>query len=448
MKNSSFILRSILFLWGIVTFLTNFHLFGTHNTSRYFPFLERPEEYVIKGRSHISPSLFFTKASAAFKRGGGNTGIPELWGKYDLRDVIKSLEMVSGAEFVNPITEERGPNDDWLDKSIKFNVGGKIKARGFILNYQQDLNWYGFSIGAFIPIMYVNTSDRFDFVQGDSADELKNLRDGELVQIDRIRRNVHDKLGLRGNDWNQAGFGDLDLHFRFSKSWDHELKISNIDFNLQTGVVIPIGSNSDINYPSSISFMGNGHWGIYFDVVSEFELKQDWKIGLMIGAAYQFENSRRFRLPIYKEPALFSALITQVKINPGMTFKISPYLEAQNLTDGINFHFRYTYLRHNNDKWNDTRINPDVKSYLNQEPGFEIGGKEITAEDISKNIFEKENLTRWRVHYITLQFSYDSKEAGNNWVLDPVIYSAFDYQMNGSGSCKTHQFTLGVELHF
>ena len=35
-----------------------FSLDASHNTSRYFPFLERPAEYVLKRKSHFSPSLF------------------------------------------------------------------------------------------------------------------------------------------------------------------------------------------------------------------------------------------------------------------------------------------------------------------------------------------------------------------------------------------------------
>jgi len=423
------------------------YVFTSHNASRYFPFLERPEEYVRRGRSHISPSVFFSKASTAFKRGGGNTGIPELWGNYDLRDVIKSLEIVTGAGFTNPIVEERGPNDEWIDKSIKYKVEGKVKARGLIVNYRQEL-FHGFSIGASLPVMHVNTNDRFTFVQEDSAYELQNLRDGEVLQLDRIRRKVHADLGLKGGDWEQTGVGDLDVTIQYNKIWDHPWVLRSIDLSMMTGLVVPMGSNSDTRYPSSVSFMGNGHWTWYLDNVTEFELKQDWKLGCMLGFMYQFDNTRQLRIPTYQEPAIFSALLADVDIDRGVTFKVSPYFCAQNLTDGVNFHLRYTYLRHNEDRWADKRQNPTTDSYLQLSPGDVIFTDALTQEDISSNISAKKSLTRWRSHYITLQFSYDSKEAACNWILDPTIYLTYDYLMNGNGVCKTHQLAVGVELHF
>lgn len=429
---------------------------ASHNTSRYFPFLERPAEYVTKRTSHVSPSLFITDASTAFARGGGNAGIPELYGQYDLRDVIASLQQVKGPTYINPIERERGPADAWLDKSIKFRVNGKIKSVGLLLNYEQYLKISGFnlkmkgvSFGASVPLMQVNTSDSFVFNPTGSDNAVQNLRDGELDQLNRIRRTVNDDLGVLAGDWTKDGLGDLDLHASLNYNWDHKWLMRSIDLNFRLGVTAPIGVNSDVTYPSSASFMGDGHWSTYFDILPEFELKQDWCIGLLLGFMYQLENTRSVRTPVYQEPANFSALSIRLKTDPGMTFKISPYLSAKNLTDGIDFHVRYTYLRHNDDKYYDDRSGNFVKSYLNQDVGTEIWtGKNLTQKDITDNIASKANLTRWRMHYITFEILYNSKEAGNNWVLDPSFFMTYDYQFSGNGSCKTHQFTVGVQAKF
>ncbi len=443
-------------LFVIFSFISSFSIYASHNASRYFPFLERPAEYVLKGKSHVSPSFFYIKADTAFARGGGNAGIPELYGKYDLRDVIASLEKVKGAGFVNPIEAEKGPNDAWLNKSIRFSVNGKVKARGLILNYEQAfrahgqfLSWKGLSVGLSFPLMHVNTSDNFYFLASESDTQVQNLKPGELDQLNRIRRKTHDELGLQGGDWTKSGVGDIDLHAGLNYNWDHKWLMRSIDLNFRLGTTIPTGPNYDIDVPSAVSFMGNGHWSLYFDVLPELELKQDWKIGLMLGFMYQFNNTRTLRLPVFQEPALFSALISDVKTDPGFSFKFSPYFIAENLTDGVDFQLRYTYLRHHDDKWIDSRVNPSVKSYLNQEVGTTMWeGKDLTQEDISNNIASKKDLTRWRMHYITLELVYDSSEAGNNWVLDPKIFLTYDYQFSGNGSCKSHQLTLGVQASF
>ncbi|MFC1894920.1 hypothetical protein ACFLYH_03150 [Candidatus Dependentiae bacterium] len=448
MRSFFFIQVKKIFVITVLALIQNFSVFSTHNCSRYFPFLERPEDYVLRKRSHLTFSLFTSRASTAFKRGGGNAGIPELWGFYDLKDVIASLEKVQGADFVNPIATERGIDNDWIDKSIRFEVDGKLKGRGILLNYEQDLKWNGFQVGAFIPFMHLDSCERFNFLAKESSNELQNLRDGELSQLDRIRRLVHKELGFNGEDWNKTGFGDLDLHLRWNHNWDHKVRLKNIDLNLQVGLLAPTGVNSDNAYSSAVSFMGNGCWALYFDIVTELVLKQDWIFGFMLGVSHQFSHTRKLRIPVYKEPAIFSALFADVKNDSGKFFKASPYFTLQNLTDGVNFHVRYTYLRHSQDNWYDKRLDKSVASYLNQEAGNNIGGQVLTEEDIYNNICAKKSLSLWRMHYITLQFAYDSRQANNHWVLDPTVYAAFDYQFSGNGSCKTHQLTVGVELHF
>jgi hypothetical protein len=439
--------KKIILALGVMICLSVDSIFSTHNTSRYFPFLERPEDYIIKERSHITPAFFVTRASSAHRGRGKECGIPELWGKYDLRDVITSLKKVKGDSFLNPIEVERGSEESWIDKSIRYKVSGKVKSRGLQVNYEQLLKW-NFSFGAFIPLMYVYTHDKFTFYQEKSDGVIAQLRPGELAQLDRIRRSVNEALGLHGGDWTRTGFGDLDLHARYNYHWNYELVMRRIDLAVQFGTTVPTGRRYDINYPSSVPFMGDGHWSLYLDLVSEFELKQDWKFGLMLGGAYQFNETKKIRIPVYQEPATFSALKADVKVEPGMTFKISPYIYADNLTDGFNAHLRYTYLRHNRDKWVDTRHDPSVKSYLNQPVGAEFYGKPLTEEEISENKKRKKNLSLWDAHYLTFQLAYDTKEGGNKWILDPIIYAIADYNLNGNGFSKTLQVTFGIELHF
>jgi hypothetical protein len=412
---------------------------ATHSGNRYFPFLERPESYVIKERSHIAPSFFFTTASTAFRRGGGTGGIPGLWGRYDLNDVIASLQTVNpnGINPVpDPIKEVTGASD-LAGKSMVFKVDGKVKSCGLLLNYEQDLGFYGFSLGTSIPVMHVSTTSRFFFNRKDSDAFFQAtpsaLQDQEDLLIDKIRRVTHQEIGLQGNEWEAGGFGDLDAHVRWSYSVDHRLMMRSIDFNIQLGVVAPTSRLSNIYYPSSVSFMNNGHWGIYTDCVTEFELKQDIKVGLMIGGLYQLNNTRSLRIPVGQEPAIFSSLIGRIEIDPASTFKFSPWLQFDNLTDGLHVQGRYTYLRHNQDTWHDKRQDKTIQSYLQKDAAI---------------INDKRDATKWRMHYMTLQIMYDAKDGLQNWFMDPVFYVAYDSPIGGNGMSKTHQATFGVELHF
>ncbi|MFH1644350.1 MAG: hypothetical protein ABIA74_04210 [bacterium] len=442
---------NLFFLILFIVIVCPSFIYSSHNANRYFPFLEKPEDYVTRRKkTYLTPSLFLTTASSAFRKGGGSCGIPELWGNYDLKDIIFALKQVDPF-YIDPTFLERG-TQDWVGKSIKFKVNGKVTSRGLTLGYKQNLGFLGLSLGGFIPLAHVKSTARFNFDAEHSDINSGNLKPGERYQVDRIRAKVHEDLGLKGSEWSKTGFGDLDLFLQFNHNWDHELLIRNIDFNLRFGVLCPTGMEMEIDYPTSVPFMDNGNWGIYFDMVTDLELKQDLRVGVMLGFIDLLKETQNRRISVYKEPVIFSPLKADTQVNPGWTFKVSPYLEFSNLRDGLNIQGRYTYLKHGADKWKDMRSEKTVKSYLdqtvdslrdlNEYPGY------VDDQKIKENKYDKKYISRNTSSYLTLEVTYDSKEAFNNWWLEPAFYFIYDYPAGGGGVAKTHQVTLGVELHF
>lgn len=409
---------------------------ATHNTSRYFPFLERPEDYTIKKRSHFTPSFFYINASTAHRRGGSTGGIPELWGMYNLNDVIKSLREVNPA--ANPVFAVTGSND-LSGKSIAFRVYSKVRAVGAMVGYEHDFKWHGFQAGAWIPVLALNTTSRFNFDRGSSDSIFTNplltedQRYAQELLVDKIRRNTHQTIGFEGNEFEKSGFGDLDLHVRWNHIFDHVLLMRSIDINLQAGITAPTGMLSTINVPPSLSVGADGHWGIYGDIVTEFELKQDITVGLMLGITHLFPTTRTLRIPVEHEPAIFSSLIGSIRSSPGLTLKAAPYFILGNLSDGLDFQVRYTYLHHAKDRWKDARSDKTIPSYLQK-------GSAV--------INEKEQLSKWVSQYISMQVLYDTKRAMKQCKFDPVCFAVYDIPIGGNGSSQTNQITIGVELHF
>ena len=91
----------------------------------------------------LLPSLFITSAGSAFKTGDGSQGIAELWGKYDLKDVIEAMNATTVGIY-NPFSGEPG-YVDWNTKEIKFNIDGKVKSRGLTLALKQNIAKSNFS---------------------------------------------------------------------------------------------------------------------------------------------------------------------------------------------------------------------------------------------------------------------------------------------------------------
>jgi hypothetical protein len=408
-------------------------LFSSHTINKYFPLIETPEEYVNTRHSTTSIQLFLSSASTAFKASdGGTTSIPELEGTYELQNLIFGIQEATGNSSYNPFQDEIGYSD-WNDKTIKFFVDGKVKSQGIMLEHQQKIPNTPFFIGASIPLMNVNTSQRFAIDHEGSDVSVRNASNGEALMLDRVRREVHSDLELSGDDWSTNGIGDIDLYFRFNKTLDHKLKMRTINFNLRSGVLIPTGKKRDYNYPSSVSFMGNSHWGLYTDVVAELELKQNWKLGFIYGITKQFKKTHRTRIPVYQEPAPFSKIIGNLSVDPGLTFKLSPYFTLENISDGLNLQLRYSYISHQKDAFYDRRTDQSIHCYLQRE---------------HDNRWEKRNSSKWKMQYITFQLNYNSREAMQNWAFTPDIYFTYDYPFRGRGPSKAHKLSLGVGLHW
>jgi hypothetical protein len=413
-------------------------VYATHNVSRYFPFLERPEEYTIKKRSHITPSFIYLNASTAYRRGGGTCGIPELWGRYDLKDVISSLREVQPT--ADPIFRVTGSHD-LDDKSMVFNVKGKNRGQGIQLNYEQELGWHGFQCGVSIPLMALQTTSYFEFNPSNSDDYFQvPMTEQDAFQqsllVDKIRRTTHKMIGFQGNELNQGGFGDLDLHVRWNRIFDHVLLMRSIDINFQLGGIVPTGFTSNPDIPPSLSIGSDGHWGLYGDFVTALELRQDWTLGFMLGCAGLFSHTRDVRIPsMAGEPAIYSAIRGDVRCDPGVTFKFSTYFILANLTDGLDFHVRYTYLHHQIDHWKDMR-------------SAEAQQSTPTYLAVSDLVGRKESLSKWTNQYVTMQVSYDAEAAMKKYFMRPVVFVGYDIPVGGNGVSKTHQITVGVELHF
>lgn len=414
-------------------------LHSTHNNSRFFPFLEKPYIYTrseFKRTGTLYPALFFTSAPGAFGPQKNRVGIHELTGKYDLKDVIDGLrgveENIKGNTFVNPFVVEGGVYaNTFVDKIIKFEVGGKVKSVGVMFQYEYDLPQTNLTLGCFLPFMHVTSNQTFAINERDSRIGV-TLQAGDKELIDRVRRSVHESLGLAGPDFVKSGIGDLDVYMRWHTTWEYLRLMRSINFNIQGGFVIPTGQKNVANQPTSVPFMGDGHGGLYLDVCEEFELKQDWRLGFTFGFLHQLKRRKKSRMPVGSEPLLFGAVEDLMEVEPGFTFKFSPYFNFGNLTDGLNAQLRYTYLRHDGDGFFDMRTTSE-KSKL------------------ATNLVQAEDRSKWRMNFLTFQLCYDSYEAMKNWLLKPKIYAIYDFPfewLGGKNAPKYHQFTLGVEFNF
>ena len=425
-------------------------LLPSNNTNRWIPILERPESYVFQQRSNITASFMYAAGSTGDQRGGGKVGIPELWGRYNLDDVIKSYRTVYPT--ANDPRIATG-NPALVDQALRFGISGKIEAAGLLLNGQWHLGWQHLWLGARLPVLSLRSTARYDYNRDASANifsEQQNYYDRDasgkvfLRQsyrypsslVDKIRRLTHDAIGFHSNQFTKTGLGDLDVFARWHHVFDHALLTRTIDTAVQVGSLMPTGIERDAAIPSSIPSANNGHWGMYLDWVTGIELKQDLTFGLMFGFTHLFSKAKMQRIATGNEPTIFSALQAPVRIEPGFSFKFSPYVVLGNLTDGLDFQARYSYLRHGDDEWYDQRSEAEklaTPSYLQKDADIVAG---------------KKRLTRWRAHYMSFSLRYDTAVAMEKIKFAPRFFIGYDMPMNGSAFAKVHAVNLGAELQF
>jgi hypothetical protein len=234
---------------------------------------------------------------------------------------------------------------------------------------------------------------------------------------------------------SQSGMGDLDLYVRLGYHWDYTLKFKRIDAGARLGTLVPAGVTTSSNSPASVPFGGNGFWGLYGQLESEFELKEDMKAGLMFRVSKRFSKIQNQRLPVQgiqgreSEPYIFSPLSGDVKITPGFNFVFMPYAQLENLRAGLGVRLLYTLTRHWNDKWCDERPNKTIPVDLSQ----------------------VNNLSGWKSDYISLSVFYDFGKVKVQRSLDPILIFTWDIPslfFSSENTPTTNKVSLGLEYNF
>ena len=420
-----------------------------HNTNRWLPLLEHTEPATLPGIGRLHVEAIFTEAATTFEHGvPGNGGIPELWGMYDLDQVICSAQkasLVSDCPYPNPFCCVR---PDFAGRRLIYDVSGKVKSKGIALHYTQNLQKYGLAAGFYLPYLEVRSSTRFRLNAPASDPVFRGLTPSQIEQLDAIRRGVQESIGLVAGDYREWSVGDLDLYVRQYNKRDYILAMRSVSLNFQLGATLPTGKERVLNNAASIPFGNNGSAAIYGDVRLEFEPKLDWHLGFVAALNGQTSHTHDERMPVcctdvvidadkdviqhLSEPLPYSSVVGKLTRKPGLTHKLQAYFGMDHLTDGLNFLVRLTRVTHSRDDLQDKR--PAAQQEL-----------------VPSKLSEQQKLSRWHATFLTLQGTYDTKDTGQNWPGDPRFYVVWDIPLEnfgGARAVKTSQLILGVAFNF
>jgi hypothetical protein len=386
--------------------------------NRYFPLIQKPYITTSCCDSYASIEGFATTAHSAFGE-LEEVGIPEIFGRFDEAKLAVALEAVG-----KPI-DSFPPA--FLATELPWKMDGKIQAQGVSFSWEQYFG-YGFSAGFYGLAMRVNST--IDFMQKLGSETTAKLSGpGDLILLDDARRAMIHELGLTCDHVEQHGFGDLDVYARWSGCWNYILKLRTLRTGLRFGGLIPTGVKKNIFEPASVPFGGNGHWGIYGSIDAEFEIKEDWKVGILGRVSKRFEKTRCERMPRLHEQELFGVIVGPAKIDPGLTGIFSFYGQFEGLREGFGLRAQYTLVSHRKDHWCDERADKSIP---------------VNLEPVIRH-------SAWASEYITLSAFYDFEKVKECRGYLPIITASWDIPVDwlvGHDFVKSYKIALGLEFNF
>lgn len=415
-------------------FLQTFHVYSMIFDNRYLPLYPRlfsrgsscmvncaPGCAPIKCKlSNISADLIIFTGNSGYITDDKSGGIPEIWGLYDMKNLANAIVDLG---MPNPFMGT--PFQNLADETLlPWRMKGKIQGQGVAFNYEQSINdnvWIGanwFAMHAFSRIEFF-----FD-------NTILRLSAEELLSLDALRRSMQESVGLEAPCFSKGGFSDIDVYVRFGNVWHYTRKFRRLDAGVRAGILVPSGLTKEINNPASIPFGGNGFWGAYGCIDLEFEMKEDWKVGVWVRMSKRFSRIKDFRLTLAGEQPLFAVFPTATRIDPGLTFIASPYVLFEDLRDGLGIQGKYTLVVHEEDSIMQaypmgTGPQPHVK-WMNE-------------------------ASAWNAEYLTVNVFYDFARVRLEKFFAPIVSFMWDIPVQvllAKRVSKTNRISLGVVFNF
>jgi len=297
----------------------------------------------------------------------------------------------------------------------------------------------GLALDLFVPYLtHCGFGARTAFIQLDTALEL--VRDverfegiiqgpGDERELQILQEQIHQKLGEPSACWSGFSPSDTEIYAKFFSIEDYSYKCRCIDAGLALGVVVPTSYRRDIDNPASIPCGGEGRWGMFAEANFDAILKQNLWFDFLVRVEKYFPKTAIDRMPVDKEPQRYGALVGPVRVNPGWTMVLSPYLMFEGLRAGLGARLGYTLVKHWCDSWSDCRQDKKVSAQL----GEVCNGSGWGSERVSCGVF------------------YDLSKGRRHHALMPVISLTVDIPVSwfaAERSMRTFGVSLAVESYF
>lgn len=404
-------------IWFLVSLLGAFapaFIAAMSFDNRFIPLLQRPRLTVDGTRSAFWVQGFVTTANKSFNNMQQNIPLAEIFGRFDQAELARGIVLLG---CPNPL-----PSEFQIIDKLPWEVSGKRQTQGLAISWDQYVaEWVstGFSL------FFMRAQSRYLFkLDTVNVEPHVLLKAGDATVLDDARRSMLQQIGICEGTTEQLGMSDIDWYLRVGSMWEYAYRFRRIDSGVRAGLLVPTGVKYDISRPASIPFGGNGHWGIYGEIDAMFELKEDWKAGMLLRLNNRFSKRDMRRMPGAQEPEIFGAVVGLACVNPGITVIFVPYFLLENLRAGLSLGVNYNLVWHQKDTW--TNISS------------------CTAQ-----LKEVERLSDWSSEYFTLNALYDFGKMKIKREFNPVLTFQWDVPSSlfiASRINRAHRVSIGFDF--
>jgi len=373
---------------------------------------------------------------------------------------IYSQEMGNGAYL--PETLRLIPR--WQGKPIFFNTASSIRCQraSFVYSdfisiedyadYFEDnsvkkrlMEGASLAFGVAFPLIQIQSSNQYELDKGEAS--FTDIQQGDAAtesKAEQLRSELFKQIGLADNVWDHSGLGDIELYLGIKSHTEYYLRLRSMDVGMLVGLIFPTGLQKHHAYPASVSF-GLSSVGLSLQSNIDMGLKDYLHVGLNSGLLLVPPKTLELRVPVYEEPAAYSPLRAEVRVSPGLTFWLNPFITIKNIANDLHVTLNYSMVMHNEDESPADGQSPVVRSVFSRNVDVPNGVLESERNDAIRKIKE---LSAWSSRTLGLTLTYEPYQTKHEMMFNPYFNIGFQYAHNGSNIPACHQLTASICLQF
>jgi hypothetical protein len=385
--------------------------------------------------------------------------------RFNLNDLAKSADIYS-QEMGNGtyLPETLRLISRWQGKPIFFNTASAIRCQrasivysDFIsiedyANYFEDksikkrlIEGASVSFGVAFPFVQIQSSNQYELDKG--RDSYFEIQEGDAAaesKAEQLRSELFKQIGLADNVWDHSGLGDIELYLGIKSHAEYYLRLRSMDLGMLVGLIFPTGMQKHHAYPASVPF-GLSSVGLSIQSNIDMGLKDYLHVGLNAGLLVVQSKTLQLRVPVYEEPAAYSPLIAEMRVNPGLTLWLNPFITIKNIANDLHVTLNYSMVMHNEDESPVDSKQPLIRSVFSRNVDVSNGILESGRNEAIRKIKE---LSAWNSRTLGLTMTYEPYQTKHEMIFNPYFNIGFQYAHNGSNIPACHQLTASICLQF